>query len=206
MMVNWAIVVLLQLPVLLGVELRGSIPQILAGLPAALPNANAMALIIGGLTFAVVRWYPRRWGTWLPAPLFALLAISALSVLLPDAAVPRLGAIPQGWPQLRWPQLNLGDLRLVGGYAITLVVLGSIDSLLTSLVADNITRTQHRSDRELVGQGIGNMAAALVGGLPGAGATMRTVTNVTGDLAVATAVAKWEGEFDESVYLARDPV
>ena len=173
-----AIVVLLQLPVLLGVELRGSIPQILAGLPAALPNANAMALIIGGLTFAVVRWYPRRWGTWLPAPLFALLAISALSVLLPDAAVPRLGAIPQGLPQLRWPQLNLGDLRLVGGYAITLAVLGSIDSLLTSLVADNITRTQHRSDRELVGQGIGNMAAALVGGLPGAGATMRTVTNV----------------------------
>jgi SulP family sulfate permease len=107
-----------------------------------------------------------------------LLLISALSTLLPEGSIPRLGAIPQGLPTLRWPQLRFDDLRLLGGYAITLAVLGSIDSLLTSLVADNITRTQHRSDRELIGQGIGNMAAALVGGLPGAGATMRTVTNV----------------------------
>jgi len=61
---------------------------------------------------------------------------------------------------------------------LTLAVLGSIDSLLTSLVADNITRSQHDSDQELIGQGIGNMASALLGGLPGAGATMRTVTNV----------------------------
>ena len=92
--------------------------------------------------------------------------------------MPRLGEIPQGFPQLRWPQLALGDLRMLGGYALTLAVLGSIDSLLTSLVADNITRTQHNSDRELIGQGLGNMGAALLGGLPGAGATMRTVTNV----------------------------
>ena len=67
---------------------------------------------------------------------------------------------------------------MLGGYALTLAVLGSIDSLLTSLVADNITRTQHNSDRELIGQGLGNMGVALLGGLPGAGATMRTVTNV----------------------------
>ena len=55
--------------------------------------------------------------------------------------------------ELRWPQLAFGDLRMLGGYALTLAVLGSIDSLLTSLVADNITRTQHNSDRELIGQG-----------------------------------------------------
>jgi len=64
------------------------------------------------------------------------------------------------------------------GYGLTLATLGSIDSLLTSLVADNITRTQHDSDRELIGQGIGNTIAGLFGGLPGAGATMRTVINV----------------------------
>jgi len=79
---------------------------------------------------------------------------------------------------LRWPQLRIEDLRLLGGFALTLAVLGAIDSLLTSLVADNITRSQHDSDQELIGQGIGNMASALLGGLPGAGATMRTVTNV----------------------------
>ncbi len=61
---------------------------------------------------------------------------------------------------------------------MTLALLGSIDSLLTSLVADSITRTRHNSNRELIGQGIGNMASALIGGLPGAGATMRTVVNV----------------------------
>jgi SulP family sulfate permease len=173
-----AIVVLLQLPVLLGLDLSGSIPTILRALPAELHQVNGLALLVGGLTFALVHWYPRRWSHWLPAPLAGLLLVTALSTLLPLDALPRLGAIPQGLPTLRWPQLRLDDLRLLGGYAITLAVLGSIDSLLTSLVADNITRTQHRSDRELVGQGIGNMACALVGGLPGAGATMRTVTNV----------------------------
>lgn len=172
------IVVVLQLPVLLGVAVQGSIPQILMGLPAALSQLQPLALAAGLLTFAVVRLYPRRWSAVLPAPLVALLLITALSSLLPMEALPRLGQIPQGWPSLQWPQLQLQDLRLVGGFALTLAVLGSIDSLLTSLVADNITRTQHDSDRELIGQGIGNMAAALLGGLPGAGATMRTVTNV----------------------------
>ena len=172
------IVVLLQVPVLLGLSLGGSIPNILSALPAHLDQINPLALLAGGLTFALVRWYPRRLSSWLPAPLLALVLITALSMFLPETALPRLGAIPQGLPTLRLPELHFADLRLLGGYAITLAVLGSIDSLLTSLVADNITRTQHRSDQELVGQGIGNMAAALVGGLPGAGATMRTVTNV----------------------------
>jgi len=173
-----AIVVVLQLPVLLGLDVRGPIPQILASLPQQVGSINPAALLIGASTFAVVRWMPKRWSHWLPAPLQALILVTSLSLLLPHDAVARVGAIPQGLPRLQWPQWHLDDLRLIGGYAITLAVLGSIDSLLTSLVADNITRTQHRSNRELIGQGIGNMAAALVGGLPGAGATMRTVTNV----------------------------
>ncbi len=172
------IIVVLQVPALLGLSLRGSVPQILLALPGALGQMSAWALAFGAASFALVRLYPRRWSTLLPAPLVALLALTLLSLLLPAAALPRLGAIPQGLPSLRWPQLAFNDLRLLGGYAFTLGVLGSIDSLLTSLVADNITRTQHRSDRELIGQGIGNMATALLGGLPGAGATMRTVTNV----------------------------
>ena len=69
-------------------------------------------------------------------------------------------------------------LTTIVGYALVLAALGSIDSLLTSLVADNITRTQHDADRTLIGQGIGNLVSGLVGGLPGAGATTRTVINV----------------------------
>jgi sulfate permease, SulP family len=172
------IVVVLQVPAMLGLTLKGSVPTILGQLPMAIGEANGAALAIGLLTFALVRLYPRRWNALLPSPLVALVLITLLSLLMPQEALPRLGDIPQGLPQLRWPQLNLTDLRLVGGYALTLAVLGAIDSLLTSLVADNITRSQHNSDRELIGQGIGNMAASLLGGIPGAGATMRTVTNV----------------------------
>ena len=76
------------------------------------------------------------------------------------------------------PSLDFRQLPLLLAAAIQLAFLGAIDSLLTALVADNLTRTQHDSNRELIGQGLGNIAAGLIGGIPGAGATMRTVVNV----------------------------
>jgi sulfate permease, SulP family len=173
------IIIVLEIPPLLGVSLSGSVPAIVAGIPAAIPQLNPTALALGLATFALVTLYPRRWNTVLPAPLVALVLITLASVLLlPAEAVPRLGAMPRGLPQLVVPRFSFSELRTLAGFALTLAVLGAIDSLLTSLVADNITRGQHDSDRELIGQGIGNIAAGLVGGLPGAGATMRTVTNV----------------------------
>jgi sulfate permease, SulP family len=173
------IITVLQLPTLLGVELNGSIPAIVAALPGALGSLNPTALVVGLASFALVMLYPKGWNTLLPGPLVALVLMTLASVLwLPSDALPRLGTIPSGLPPLVIPRLEWGELRTLSGFAFTLAVLGSIDSLLTSLVADNITRSQHDSDRELIGQGIGNMAAALVGGLPGAGATTRTVTNV----------------------------
>jgi SulP family sulfate permease len=92
--------------------------------------------------------------------------------------VPILGEIPSGLPSLQLPAIELTLLPEMFVSALTLAALGSIDSLLTSLVADNVTRTYHKSDRELIGQGIGNTVAGFLGGLPGAGATMRTVVNV----------------------------
>jgi len=172
------IIVILQLPPLLGLKLSGSIVGLLTALPQALPGTNGLALLVGGLSFAAVMLYPRRWSSVLPAPLVVLVVGTLLSVIaLPSEALPRLGPMASGLPQLAWPRLPLGDLQLVISGAITLALLGSLDTLLTSLVADNLTRTQHDSDRELIGQGIGNIGAALVGGLPGAGATMRTVVN-----------------------------
>ncbi len=120
-----------------------------------------------------------------PGALVALLVLTPVVLfLLPEGAVGLLGSeaeIPSGLPSL---QINLfagftdlGNLGFVLQYGATLAALGAIDSLLTSVVADNITRTKHDSRRELIGQGIGNMGAALIGGLPGAGATVRTVVN-----------------------------
>jgi SulP family sulfate permease len=173
------IIVILQLPPLLGLKLSGSIPRLLMALPQALPGTNGLALLVGALSFAAVMLYPRRWSKVLPAPLVVLVVGTLLSVIaLPSEALPRLGPMATGLPQLTWPGFPLNDLPLLISGAITLALLGSLDSLLTSLVADSITRTHHDSDRELIGQGIGNTAAALLGGLPGAGATMRTVVNV----------------------------
>ncbi|MCK4492499.1 MAG: SulP family inorganic anion transporter, partial [Methylococcales bacterium] len=92
-----------------------------------------------------------------------------------------IGDIPKGLPDLKFNTLSSIDLTqpmLIIIPAMTLAALGAIDSLLTSIVADNMTKTQHKSNKELVGQGLGNMAVAAIGGIPGAGATMRTVVNI----------------------------
>ncbi len=89
-----------------------------------------------------------------------------------------LGEIPTGLPSFHIPVWEVSIILDMVASGLMLAILGSIDSLLTSLVSDEITRTHHKSDRELIGQGIGNTVSGLFGGLPGAGATMRTMTNV----------------------------
>lgn len=136
------------------------------------------------LTIGIIYGLPRLTKK-VPAALVALVVVSlAVVLLLPLDALLKInskGAIPTGLPklQLGFVQVfsNVKDVVVVMEYALTLAALGAIDSLLTAVVADNITKTKHDSDQELIGQGIGNMGAALIGGLPGAGATMRTVIN-----------------------------
>ncbi|MCL5778005.1 SulP family inorganic anion transporter [Limibaculum sp. FT325] len=144
----------------------------------AIPDAvNAEALAIGiACLFIMIAW-PRRAAHILPAPLAALVVGTLMGIVALGGA-PVIGEVPGGLPELVVPTLVLDELPQILQAALVLALLGSIDSLLTSLVADSITRTRHDSDRELIGQGIGNLAAGLVGGLPGAGATMRTVVNV----------------------------
>ena len=109
----------------------------------------------------------------MPSTLVALIVVTLASVLLP-VDVPRIGAIPRGLPSLSVPDFELDKFMMMLAPAIMLAVVGSLDSL----VADAVTKTRHDSEQELVGQGIGNVLAGLIGGLPGAGATMRTVVNV----------------------------
>ncbi|PZD75035.1 Bicarbonate transporter BicA [Acaryochloris thomasi RCC1774] len=173
------IIVALQLAPLLGHAAQSSVVEGLQQLPTALAEPHPVAVGLGGLTLLIVFGWPKRWARIVPSPLVALIVCTAIATLIfPNNDVARIGDIPQGLPQLQWPQLSLSQLGDIVGYALMLATLGAIDSLLTSLVADNITRTQHDSEQELIGQGIGNLLSGLFGGLPGAGATMRTVINV----------------------------
>ena len=173
------IIILLQLPPLLGHEASGGVVGTLQDLPQFLLNPNGVALGLGLLTLAIVFFFPTRLNRILPAPLVALVVATLLSVVaFEPGALPRIGDIPTGFPSLKLPTFSLSELDEMLRYGLMLAVLGAIDSLLTSLVADSISRTQHDSDKELIGQGIGNLVSGLFGGLPGAGATMRTVVNV----------------------------
>ncbi|TXH91476.1 SulP family inorganic anion transporter [Thauera aminoaromatica] len=171
------IIVLLQSAPLLGVAPAPSPLAAVLAFPGLLAKVNAEALLLGGLTLLIVFRTPMTVSRIVPAPLVALVTMSALSAAA-DLQVPVIGDIPAGLPVPALPSFTLETWTTVLLLGITLGVLGSIDSLLTSLVADSITRTRHHSNRELVGQGIGNLLCAFVGGLPGAGATMRTVINI----------------------------
>ena len=174
-----AIIIVLQIAPLLGYPGASGVVSSLGQLPTVLGHINPVAAGLGLLTLAIVFFSPPRLKRLVPAPLIALVACTLISLRWSaDATLPRIGDIPSGLPSLHMPYFSWVDLKDILVYSIMLAVLGALDSLLTSLVADNMTRTQHDSDRELIGQGLGNMVSGLFGGLPGAGATMRTVINV----------------------------
>ena len=143
----------------------------------AVDNVNYNALAIATVALVVGALWPRRFARYLPGPLLALLAGTLLGVVwLRD--VPVIGRIPTGLPDLQLMPPTVSFLMMALEPALILALLGSVDSLLTSLVADSLTGTRHDPSRELVGQGIGNMVSGLFGGLPGAGSTTGTVTNI----------------------------
>jgi SulP family sulfate permease len=170
------ILIIMQLDPLLGYPGQPSVINALTVLPTDVASPNWQALILGLLALSLVLFLPRAVSRVVPGPLMAL-AICMLAAIWLDGA-PVLGAAPSGLPEWQVPTLNFALLNEMLVYSAVLAALGSIDSLLTSLVADNVTRSFHDSDKELVGQGIGNLAAGLAGGIPGAGATIRTLSNV----------------------------
>ena len=171
------IIIALQIGPLLGISTRGGVIESLSTVFSNFePNGAAIGVAI--MTLGIVFLTPRKISQWVPSPLLALLIVTPLSILFfGDSALDRIGEIPKGVPSLNLPNFNK-YLPIIFKAGLVLAVLGAIDSLLTSLVADNISQTKHNSDRELIGQGIGNAVAGLFSGLPGAGATMRTVINV----------------------------
>ena len=171
------IIIVMQLDPLLGHEAPKSVINAFTVLPEYLLHPQTSALAAGLLALAICVLTPKPLTQRVPATLIALVAGTLLvAFVLPGAPV--LGPIPSALPTLVMPELDPRLLREVVPPALVLAALGSLDSLLTSLIADNVTRTFHDSDRELVGQGVGNLAAGLLGGIPGAGATIRTLVNI----------------------------
>ncbi len=173
------IIIVFQIFPVLGLVSPGKIIEVFQELPKAIGHSNYASILLAAGTVIIIYVFPKITRI-IPSTLVALLIITLVSFLfVPNT--PLIGEMPAGLPALKvasLAQLHFSDLSLVLLPAITLAGLGTIDSLLTSVVADNITRTKHKSNKELIGQGIGNMASSLFGGLPGAGATMRTVVNV----------------------------
>ncbi len=172
------IIILMQtLPFLGASAVPGGSIGVVHALPEAIASINPSAFTIAIVTLAAGVFWPRRFMRFLPGPLVALIAGTLTGVFWLDDA-PVIGQVPTGLPGLQLGLPSVGFLVHAAQPALILALLGSIDSLLTSLVADSLTGTRHNPDRELIGQGIGNMVAGIFGGLPGAGATMGTVTNI----------------------------
>ena len=172
------IIIALQIGPLLGITTQG---KVIDSLTTVFSNfqPNPAAIGISVMTLGIVFLTPRKISQWVPAPLLALLIVTPISIFaFGEGQLVRIGDIPRGIPSLNIPSIFNQYLPIIFKAGLVLAVLGAIDSLLTSLVADNISQTKHNSDRELIGQGIGNAVAGLFTGLPGAGATMRTVINV----------------------------
>lgn len=148
-------------------------------LPRAIQNINWLEFILAVSTIFIIYTF-KKVTTAIPSSLVALLAVTAIAVGF-NLDYRTIEAIPSGFPIPNFSLFTDFDFGGMVPYllaAITLSLLGAIDTLLTSVVADNMTKTKHLPNKEIIGQGIGNSVAALFGGIPGAGATIRTVVNI----------------------------
>ena len=149
----------------------------------AIQNINWIELLLALLTIFIIYGF-KRITTAIPSALVALLVVSGGAYILQSQGIINYRPIPEipaGFPMPRLEIFTKFDLASITPYiftAFSLALLGAIDSLLTSIVADNMTKTKHKPNKELIGQGIGNSIAAIFGGIPGAGATIRTVVNI----------------------------
>ena len=173
------IIILLQIYPFFGQTSPKKVLDVITNIVDVIPIINWEAMIIASSTIAIIYLFPKIIKA-IPSTLVALISMTIVTTFI-GFEVPVIGTIPSSLPELKIgaiASIHASDITLIIELALTLALLGAIDSLLTSVIADNITKTKHHSNRELVGQGIGNIMASCIGGLPGAGATMRTLVNV----------------------------
>ncbi len=174
------ILIILQLSPLLGQAApAGGVMGTLSALPNIIDNMKFSELFLGVVTLAILFLFPKAYRRYVPAQLVALVAVTILSVVMFSTDdIRRIGEIPAGLPSLVIPHFNAEIFTEMVIDALVLGTLGCIDTLLTAVIGDSLTRKEHDSDKELRGQGLANMLSGLFGALPGAGATMGTVTNI----------------------------
>lgn len=173
------IMIILQIGPLLGHPTKGGVIGTLTNLPTIITNIKLPEATLGVLTLAILFLMPAKFKRVVPPQLLALVVGTIVSlVLFPNVEIRRIGEIPMGLPKLQMPVFAPDQLQTMIIDGVMLGMLGCIDTLLTSVIADSLTRTHHNSDKELIGQGIGNLVSGICGGLPGAGATMGTVVNI----------------------------
>jgi len=173
------ILILFEMFPLMGLPAPSTIYGVLSGWPQAMREMNLQALGLGGLTLVILYATPKV-STTIPAALMALL-VGTFVALVTGFSIPLIGEVAQGLPTLQLEPLwhvDVSQPSFIISAALTLGALGCIDTLLTAVIVDKITETKHQSNRELIGQGMGNVASALFGGLPGAGTTMSSIVNV----------------------------
>lgn len=175
------ILIILQVPSLLGhTAPPGGVLGTLRSLPELVGDVSTPEVALGGVTLVALLAIGKNIRRRIPVELAVLVLATLASVVIFGTTedIRRIGPVPFGLPQLGLPVLRIEDLSGLVADAVVLGLLGSIDSLLTAVIADSLTRSEHNSDKELIGQGVGNIVSGLFGGLPGAGATMGTVVNV----------------------------
>jgi SulP family sulfate permease len=173
------IIIIFQIFPMMGLPSPTKITSVFLEIPNGLKELNDLAVYLTLGTIAIIYLFPKL-TKLVPSTLISLIAVTMVSYLL-KLDVPLIGDMPKGLPAIKisaFSTIGFSELNMALLPAITLAGIGAIDSLLTSVVADNFTHTKHKSNKELIGQGIGNMAASIIGGIPGAGATMRTVVNI----------------------------
>ncbi|WP_055048910.1 SulP family inorganic anion transporter [Devosia sp. A16] len=155
------------------------VPKI-AALAAAIGTVNPAAIGIAALSVAIIVGL-RRWRPHLPGILIAVIVASLVGAILQlpiETIGTRFGGIPSTLPSPSLPPLSLDKVQAVLPDAIAFALLGAIESLLSAMVADGMTGRRHRSNMELVAQGIANIGSALFGGICATGTVARTATNV----------------------------
>ena len=172
------IIILVQTPPFLGAPIAAGGPMATLGnLPGMFDNFEHNALLIAIVTLAVAVLWPNRFDRYLPSTLIALGIGTVMGVLwLTDA--PTIGAVPTDLPTFHLPETTPGVLLRAVEPALVIALVGSVDTLLTALVGDSMTRTRNDPSRELLAQGIGNVITGFIRGLPGSGATPSTVANI----------------------------
>jgi len=177
------ILIILQLAPALGqAPPSGGVLGTLLNIPSIISDIDPYELMLFVITLGCLFFTPRSIRMRFPPQLLALIGMTLLAAFVSqynqNIDIRMIGQIDASLPSFVLPTFSLMQLQTMLIDAMVLGMLGCIDSMLTSVIADNMTRTEHDSNKELIGQGLGNIVSGMFGGLPGAGATMGTVVNI----------------------------